>query len=152
VVSVRISQAQAQALATFITRIRDDWDHPGIVAAIQKAAPLGTPADIGTALCRLAANPDLRTPAVLADPGTHWANTTVASRTPPVMCPEHVTQPARDCPDCRAQAVTDKVAVSELAAKVRAHYRPTTRPAPKPEPTPADLAAVRERADREATR
>ena len=31
---MRISTAQTQALAAFITRVRPDWDHPGIVAEI----------------------------------------------------------------------------------------------------------------------
>ena len=133
---MRITRVEAQALAAFVSRIRDDWDQPGIVAAIEKAAPLGAPAAIGAALCRLAENRDLRTPAMLAEPGTHWSGTTVAKLAPPVMCAEHPHQPARECPDCRAQAVTDKAALADLAAAVRAEYKTRTRRTPRPEPTP----------------
>jgi len=145
---MRINAAQTQALAAFVSRIRDDWDHPGIVAAIQKAAPLGTPADIGTALCRLAANLELRTPAILADPGTHWADTTVAKRTPPVMCPEHSMEKAGACRACIAQAVPVE-AVPILAASVRAAVKRAPVKHSHSEPKPTDLDATRERADKE---
>lgn len=145
---MRITNAQTQALATFVSRIRDDWDHPGIVAAITKAAPLGNAADIGTALCRLAANTELRSPALLAEPGSHWRDTTVASLTPPVMCNDHPTQLARECPDCRAASLrTDH---ARGAAAVRAQMKPRPKPVARREPPPRDLALVRERADAEA--
>ena len=145
---MRITTAQTQALATFVSRIRDDWDHPGIVAAIAKAAPLGTPADIGTALCRLAANHEIRTPAILAEPGSHWRDTTVADRTPPVMCPDHKGELARECRPCRAMAeATDH---ASGAAAVRAAMKPRPKLVPRREPKPRDLSDVRERADREA--
>jgi len=142
---MRITTAQAQALAAFVARVRDDWDHPGIVAAIQKAAPLGSPAAIGAALCRLAENRELRTPAMLADPGTHWSGTTVAKVAPPVMCVDHPSQPARACPECIAAAVpADQCAAWQRPKPAR---RPTVV---RREPTPADLAETRARADREA--
>ena len=115
---MRITHAQAQALATFVSRIRDDWDHPGIVAAITKARELGNAAEIGTALCRLAANAELKTPAMLADPGSHWRDTTVASRLAPVMCPDHKAHLARDCRECRA--LSDAADHKSGAAAVRA--------------------------------
>lgn len=146
---MRITTAQTQALATFVSRLRDDWDHPGIVAAIQKAAPLGTPADIGTALCRLAANPDLRTPAILADPGSHWTDTTVAKLAPPVTCVDHPAQLARDCRECRAAA--ERTDHSAGAAAVRANMKRAPKRAPRPQPAPTDLDDVRARADREMT-
>jgi hypothetical protein len=139
---MRITQAQAQALASFISRVRTDWDHPGVVAAITKAAPLGTPADIGTALCRLAANAELRTPAILADPGTHWADTTVAKRTPPVMCPEHSTEKAGACRVCIARATPPPADWRPAPTRTpRTHARPT--------PERPSLDATRARADEE---
>jgi len=131
---MRITKSEAQALATFVARCRDDWDHPGIVAAIQKAAHLGAPAAIGAALCRLAENRELRTPAMLAEPGTHWTGTTVAKLPPPIMCADHPAEPARECRECRALA--ERTDHSAGAAAVRAEYRTRTRRTPRPEPTP----------------
>ena len=147
-----ITKADAQALATFVARCRDDWDHPGIVAAIGKASHLGSPAAIGAALCRLAENRELRTPASLASPGTHWAGTTVAKVAPPVMCaePDHSDELARECRKCRALAVTDKAELKRKADLVRAEMKRRARPKTRPEPT-HDLADARARADREAT-
>lgn len=143
-----VTKAQAQALAAFITRIREDWDHPGIVAAIQKASALGSAADISVALCRLAGNAELRTPATLADPGTHWRDTTIGKLPPPVMCPEHATEKAGACRVCTAQAVAPPSAIAE-ARKALLHRRRTdTRPNRKP-PDPHDLTATRTRADQE---
>lgn len=136
---MRISQAQAQALATFVSRIRTDWDHPGIVAAIQRAAAIASPADIGVALCRLAANPDLRTPAILPDPGTHWQGTLTGSRPAPVMCPDHPTWKASACTDsgpCRA--ASDAADHAAGVAAVKAALRAGPRVAPivqKPKPS-----------------
>jgi hypothetical protein len=98
--SLHITKTEAQALATFISRVRTDWDHPGVMAAIHKARDLGSAAAIGAALCRLAENTQLRTPALLAEPGAHWAGTTVATRQPPQRCTDHPTQPAGRCTQC----------------------------------------------------
>jgi hypothetical protein len=138
-----ISKVEAQALAAFVARCRDDWDHPGIVAAITKASHLGSPAAIGAALCRLAENRELRTPAMLADPGTHWTGTTVAKLTPPVMCPDHPGQPAGRCPACDAETTPPPTGWRDDVTLTR-----RTRPKTRPEPT-HDLADVRARADAE---
>ena len=131
---MRISKVEAQALAAFVSRIRDDWQQPGIVAAIEKAAPLGSPAAIGAALCRLAENLELRTPALLAEAGPHWSGTSVAKLTPPVMCPDHPAQPARECRDCRELA--ERTDHSAGAAAVRAEMKRRARTARRPEQTP----------------
>ena len=142
---MRITRVEAQALAAFVTRIRDDWDQPGIVAAIEKAAPLGAPAAIGAALCRLAENRDLRTPAMLAEPGTHWAGTTVAKLAPPVMCVDHPDQPARECRECRALAVP----AAECATWQRPAPSRRARTARRPDPTPDETRrqALRDQLD-----
>lgn len=136
-----ISKVDAQALATFIGRCRPDWDHPGIVAAIGKAAHLGSPAAIGAALCRLAENYELRTPATLVDPGKHWHGTSVATRQPPVMCPDHPGEKAGACPKCEAAAVPPPPDWRDGITLAR-----RARPHTKPEPT-NDLEATRARAD-----
>src|SRR5690349_20656220 len=102
---MRMTKVEAQALAAFVARVRPDWQQPGIMAAIEKAVPLGSAAAIGGALCRLAENLELRTPALLAEPGPHWSGTTVATRQPPVKCPEHPGEKAGACRECEALAV-----------------------------------------------
>lgn len=100
-----ISQTQAQALATFIAKVRDDWDQPGILAAIQKAQSLGNPLQIGRALIALAENRELRTPALLSSPGKHWVHDgepvgpNVSNN---VRCPEHPLS-VHPCPQCAAK-------------------------------------------------
>lgn len=140
------TKAQAQALAAFITRIREDWDHPGIVAAIQKASTLGSAADIGVALCRLAGNAELRTPATLADPGTHWRDTRVGKLPPPVTCPEHSAEKAGACRVCAAQSVPPPSAIADARKSLLHRARTNIGPNRKP-PTPSNLTATRARAD-----
>ena len=129
-----ITKAEAQALATFVARCREDWDHPGIVAAIQRAAHLGSPAAIGAALCRLAENRDLRTPAMLADPGTHWAGTTVAKVAPPVTCPDHPAEKAGACRVCES-AATQPPANWRDGLTLTRRDRPKARTEPTPDRT-----------------
>lgn len=100
-----ISHTQATALATFVAKVRDDWDHPGILAAIQKAQSLGNPTQIGRALIALAENRELRTPALLASPGKHWVQDNEAvgpNVTNNVRCPEHPIN-FHPCPLCAAK-------------------------------------------------
>ena len=148
---MHLNETQAQALAAFIGRVRPDWDHPGIMAALKKAAPLGSGAAVGAALCKLAENMELRTPALLADPGSHWAGTTVASRQPPSMCPEHPAEKAGACQQCAAAALADPDAIRAKADAVRAALRSAPRPKVAAEPArPAtDLAAARARTDQD---
>lgn len=137
-----VTQAEAQSLAAFIVRIRDDWDHPGVVAAIRKASALGSAADIGVALCRLAGNRELRTPATLADPGPHWRDTTVGKRDLPAMCPEHPAEKAGHCRECVSRAVQPTGAVRAALADAKAAVRANRPTAPRraPEPAPRDTA------------
>jgi hypothetical protein len=149
---MHIDKAQAQALAAFVSRIRPDWDHPGIVAAISRARNLGSAAAVGAALCRLAENLELRTPAILADPGHHWSGTTVASRQAPVMCTDHPAQPRGRCTECAAiAAATDHAKGAALVKRAL-----STAPRPPAPRTPEHFAPVhdlddaRRRADQEA--
>jgi hypothetical protein len=95
-----ISISQTQALVALIHQLRKDWDLAGIRAAIAKAATIGSAADIATAACRCAANPDMRTPALIAEPGPHWLGTTAGTRQAPIMCADHPQWKGGHCPQC----------------------------------------------------
>ena len=149
---MHIDHTQATALAAFVGRIRPDWDHPGIVAAIGKARSLGSAAAVGAALCRLAENLDLRTPAMLADPGNHWGGTTVASRQAPSMCPDHPSEKAGQClvtGPCSLEVITDPARAKELAAAAKAAIPRRQTIHKHPEPPVTDVRAAREAIDAE---
>src|SRR5690349_17586979 len=117
-----MTEVQAQALATFVARIRPDWDHPGIMAALGKAANLGTPAQVARALVNLAENHDLRTPAILAQPGSHWSapnGERIQIRgTNDVHCHEHPSS-VHPCPHCAAKSTPPPVNDPEWIAMKR---------------------------------
>jgi hypothetical protein len=117
--SLHITQTQAEALAAFVCRVRSDWDHPGVMAAIKKARDLGPAAAVGAALCRLAENRDLRTPALLAEPGPHWGATTVATRQPPSMCPDHPTSRILDCQECLDEVADAEAGLARVKAALK---------------------------------
>jgi hypothetical protein len=60
-----ITQSQGQALAALLGQIRRDWGLPGINAAIRAASDIGSFADLAVAACRVAATPEIRTPALI---------------------------------------------------------------------------------------
>lgn len=101
-----MTKAMAESLATFVSRIRPDWDHPGIVAAVGKAQNLGSPFDVARALVNLAENRDLTSPGLLHQPGKHWRNAdsepTGPNVTHNVRCPEHPIN-FHPCPLCAAK-------------------------------------------------
>ena len=66
--------------------------------------------------CRVAANPEAKTPGLIPQPGTHWQGLRAGSRIAPVMCPEHEDQKAGACPSCTHHASPDPAA---RAAEVR---------------------------------
>ena len=76
----------ASPLAMLVASIRRDWDFPGIRTAISKARHRGTPLEIATALHKLAAKTDLRTPAILADDGAHWGTPTTVPTARQARC------------------------------------------------------------------
>jgi hypothetical protein len=136
-----ITQTQAQALATFAARIRDDWDQPGILAAIQKAQSLGSPAQIGRALMALAENRELRTPALLASPGKHWVQDgepVGPNVSHNVRCPEHPIN-FHPCPQCAAKKCEPTPDYLEAKAALAAR-----RPIPTEQKRLADFAASKE--------
>lgn len=117
-----MNRTQAEAIATAATRIRTDWHHPGTLAALHKAAHLGSPASVAAALFRLADDPEQRTPAMLHQPGPWWAATTIAGRRPPTMCGLHPAHKALGCPDCAGDLgdVDHAAHVARIRATLRA--------------------------------
>jgi hypothetical protein len=154
-----LNQTSAQALATFVTRVRPDWDHPGVMAAIHKASTLGTATQVARALINLAENPDLRTPAILHTPGSHWR--TSETSTPElrgshdVKCPEHPTN-VHPCPQCAAKrCLPDPVEHGDYleAKKALAGARPVAATTKAPQLTDAENAAIaRAKLDKETNR
>lgn len=126
----------AAPLATFIARLRTDWDVPGVRAAIYAARNLGTPADIAIAAIELSRRSDLRTPALLAQDGPWWhTGRTPTTRVRPVMCTEagHEYE-AVPCRACRAD---------ELAAGYTGPSDPPTIPADQATTNHRGAATVR---------
>lgn len=95
-----LSQSQGQALTALLGTLRKDWGLSGITAALKKASPLGSAADIAVAACRVAANDQIRTPALITEPGPHWQGLTAGSRLAPVMCQDHPERKSGNCPEC----------------------------------------------------
>ena len=131
--TAHINRAQTEALATLTTRLRPDWDHPGIVAAILRAADKGAPLDIAHALLTLAEDNQLRSPALLAADGRHWlrrdGRPTGPRTTSNVPCPDHPEQDM-PCPhpDHGGDMTPEQVRAAIAACKAAAAANPP-RPA-----------------------
>ena len=144
-----MTKSQGEALVALLHQLRKDWDTPGIRVAIQRAQTLGSPADVATAACRVAANTAAKTPGLIPEPGAHWQGTAVGQRQAPVMCPDHPDQRLTRCTACQARLNdTDHQAGAALVRAELAKYRrrPPTR---HPEPEQHDLTGARARADQE---
>ena len=100
-----LSQSQGQALTALLHTIRRDWGLAGITAALKKASPLGSAAEVAVAACRVAANEGIRSPSLIADPGPHWLGLAAGSRLAPQMCVTHPEQKAGVCVECWEAAV-----------------------------------------------
>ena len=121
-----LNEGQRGALAGLIRSYRRDsthgpvWDMPGIHAGIRRAEQV---ADSGIQLCAAAlsaaANPEVKTPGFIAQPGRHWPDLGNGDRQQPtrlatdVPCPDHEghTMPCRAC-----QAVSRRPTPEETAA------------------------------------
>ena len=98
-----MTRSQAVAVATAVQQVRPEWDHPGILAALQAAQGHGTPAEVAAAAFRLAGDLKVRTPGMLAQPGKHWRAPAEGGPTVSVVvtrCGEHTAHPAARCPEC----------------------------------------------------
>lgn len=82
----------------------DRWDHPGIRAAVTTMQTQVAPDDLAVAFIRGAANPKLQTPAGVAKPGPHWAETGTTPRVTAPECVDHPGQRASTCADCHKHA------------------------------------------------
>ena len=100
-----LSQSQGEALTALLHTIRRDWGLAGITAALKKASPLGSAAEVAVAACRVAANEGIRSPSLIADPGPHWQGLAAGSRLAPIMCVTHPEQKAGSCQKCTDLAV-----------------------------------------------
>ncbi|WP_334121892.1 hypothetical protein [Glutamicibacter sp.] len=90
---------QAQALASFIKAIRQDWDVAGIVHALGMARGRGSVDALAVAAVRAAGDVRNRTPAVIGQSGPHWVGAFVERQGPAreVHCVEH------DVPESRCR-------------------------------------------------
>lgn len=125
-----MTRAQTVAVATAVQQCRPEWDHAGIVAALEKASTLGTPAEVAAAAFRLAGDTKVRTPGLLASPGWHWRAPAEGGPTVsviPTRCPEHPQHRAASCPECAATPLGDPVTG---AATVRGALRAAPRYVP----------------------
>ena len=128
-----LTRPQAEALATFIVRVREDWSHGGVMAALEKSNIVDA-LDIARAVVNLAADPTAKTPALLAKPGPWWRNPTGENAAPErytMRCHEHPTQHA-PCRECTDRALADPprpetIAAAKEAAKEAARRARSTR-------------------------
>ena len=120
-----MTRAQGVAIATALQQVRPEWDHPGILAALQAAQGHGTTAEVAAAAFRLAGNLKVRTPGMLAQPGKHWRAPADGGPTVSVVvtrCGEHPEHPAARCPACE-EANRGEVDHQAGVAAVRAALR-----------------------------
>jgi hypothetical protein len=130
-----MTKVQAQRLAEFIHLARGEWNTPGILAALEQAAPTATVFDVARALINIAEDATVKTPGMLNQPGTHWRKPD-GSAIPrrgdhDVPCPEHhLSMPCRACKERdEANALTPEQ-IAEQAAALRALIQPTRQVRP----------------------
>ena len=121
----RLSMTAAQRLAEFIHLAgRPEWNTPGILKALEQAAPTGTALDIARALINIADDPSVNTPGMLTRPGAHWKRPDGAMPARrgdhDIPCPEHsLTMPCRACRERdEADALTPE-GIAAAAAEAR---------------------------------
>lgn len=121
-----MTQVQAEALATLVTRLRPDWDHVGLMSVIGKARHMGTATQISRALLALCENRELRTPALLAEKGRHWqqdGEPIGPNGSHNIRCPEHSLS-VMPCPECAAKKCPPPTSGEYAAARLSLAQRP----------------------------
>lgn len=121
---MRIDRAQAEALAAFIIRVRTDWSHSGVMAALEKSNIVDA-LDTARAVVNLAADPTAKTPALLAKPGPWWRNPAGENVSPErytMRCHEHPAETV-PCRECTARALADPPRPETIAAAKEAARR-----------------------------
>ena len=119
-----LTRTQAEALATFIVRVREDWSHSGVMAALEKSNIVDA-LDTARAVVNLAADPTAKTPALLAKPGPWWRNPTGENVSPErytMRCHEHPAETV-PCRECTARALADPPRPKTIAAAKEAARR-----------------------------
>ena len=117
----KLTRPMAQRLAEFIHMARDEWNTPGILAALEQASNTSDALAIARALVNIADDQTVKTPGMLTRPGGHWR--TPAGELPPrrgehnIPCPDHPGEHDMPCPNpCTLTAEQ----VAELAAEAKA--------------------------------
>ena len=116
-----LTRTQAEALATFIVRVREDWSHSGVMAALEKSNIVDA-LDTARAVVNLAADPTAKTPALLAKPGPWWRNPAGENVSPErytMRCHDHPAE-AVPCPACRAAYEANPPRRETIAAALQA--------------------------------
>lgn len=121
-----LDQATVTAIATAVHRARQHladrglapaWDHAGIKHFIEKCE--GEAWEVLRAAASCAGNPEMKTPALIPDPGPHWQGTVVGKRQAPSRCPRHPQCRAFDCQSCAAEAGDPAAGVAACRAALR---------------------------------
>ena len=131
-----MDEKQMEALARLVWMLREAdgmprWDGPGIIAKLREAASTASSFDVARAAITLAENRELRTPAILPNPGPHWLKpdgSKPARRGDHTMrCPEHGQR--LPCEPCKTditpppEDVRAEVRAALEAAKTTHHQR-----------------------------
>jgi len=113
------TEQDRQAIAHLVKRRRDQlvrdtrrangWDHPGIIAALDKVQGLDL-SIVTIAAMRAAADPDLDTPGAIGNPAASCYRDRLAlnSHVPAerfLECSEHIGQPRDRCSFCAAERI-----------------------------------------------
>lgn len=106
-----ITKSQAEALIALAIELRPatatQWNHAGTRAAIANQRNDREALDVIRALTVLAADPTVRTPAVLAVDGPHWPAKTRPTPTPPAFIRQPKPQTTVDGPALARRALTN---------------------------------------------
>lgn len=111
-----LTESQGRALAALVAEMRPEWGVAGVWAALGKARSRGTGWAVAHAALYCAADPAVRTPALIAEAGPHWTRGVDAPSPANVArcpMPGHSSFPAHACGSCRSEQLA---ADDELAA------------------------------------
>lgn len=118
---MKMTSAQAQALADLVHELRPGWGVPGIMGALRTARDTITPDAwlLAQAAIAAAANDRNITPAVIGLPGPHWPATAPhTARSPRCPVVGHTSYLADNCGACITDALIDDAAL-QLAVEAR---------------------------------
>jgi len=138
------TENQIERLAMAANALRPEWPTRSIVTHLQSKHAGRPYRDLAVALAWIATDAKTQTPARLAEAGPWWTATSMTESAGPgqsrMQCPVHSEHHAGHCPNCIAQAVPKP---EYVVVPPHTRSRDWT-----PKPVTADLAAVREKADR----